>query len=96
MAQFDVYRVRGGVLGLDCQSDLFDQLPMRFVVPLRADERIAMQRLTPILTINGERLVMLTPLGRGIDRRDIQATICNLADQEVEIKAALDVLISGF
>lgn len=35
MAQFDVYRVRGNVLVLDCQSDLLSSLTSRFVVPLR-------------------------------------------------------------
>lgn len=39
---------------------------------------------------------MLTPLVRGISRRDIEETIGSLRDHEYAIKIALDMLISGF
>lgn len=96
MAQFDVYHVRGNVLVLDCQSDLLDDLPTRFVVPLRSTDGAVVPRLNPVFIIQGERLTMLTPLARGIDIRDIEGTVASLIDHEYEIKAALDMLVSGY
>ncbi len=98
MAQFDVYRVRGNVLVLDCQSDLLSSLTSRFVVPLRRSESEAptpTRRLTPTFDIAGERYVMMTPIARSIDRRDIEATVASLAVREYEIKAAIDFLTGG-
>ncbi|RXD05288.1 plasmid maintenance protein CcdB [Sphingomonas sp. UV9] len=96
MAQFDVYRIRGNVLAIDCQSDLLSDLRTRFVVPLRAVETVIFKRLTPSFTIDGEVLTMVTPLARAIDVRDIEDTITSLDAEQFEIKAALDMLISGF
>ncbi|MGC5797112.1 CcdB family protein [Sphingomonas sp. NFX23] len=96
MAQFDVYRVRGNVLVIDCQSDLLADLPTRFVVPLRPIDTVALKRLTPTFVIDGTALTMITPLARAIDVRDIEDTVTTLDAAQFEIKAALDMLISGF
>ena len=41
MAQFDVYRIEGGGLVLDCQSDPLRDLGSRVVAPLRpADDAV--------------------------------------------------------
>ena len=96
MAQFDVYRVRGNVLVIDCQSELLADLPTRFVVPLRPIDTVALKRLTPTFVIDGAALTMITPLARAIDVRDIEDTVTTLDAAQFEIKAALDMLISGF
>jgi toxin CcdB len=96
MAQFDVYRVRGNVLVIDCQSDLLADLPTRFVVPLRPTDIVALKRLTPTFVIDGTALTMITQLARAIDVRDIEDTVTTLDAAQFEIKAALDMLISGF
>ena len=96
MAQFDVYRVRGNVLVIDCQSDLLADLPTRFVVPLRPTDIVELKRLTPTFVIDGTALTMITPLARAIDVRDIEDTVTTLDAAQLEIKAALDMLISGF
>ena len=96
MAQFDVYRIRGNVLVIDCQSDLLSDLQTRFVVPLRPTDAVIFKRLTPSFTINGKGLTMITPLARAIDVRDIEATVATLDAAQFEIKAALDMLISGY
>ncbi|WP_174296974.1 CcdB family protein [Sphingomonas bacterium] len=95
MAQFDVYRLRGGGLVLDCQSDLLDALPSRFVVPLRASHPAELKHLTLMFDVEGKRLIMLTPLARSVDRRDIESTIATLANEQDQIKRALDMLVSG-
>ncbi len=96
MAQFDIYRIRGNVLVIDCQSDLLSELQTRFVVPLRPTEAVIFKRLTPSFTVNGEVLTMITPLARGIDIRDIEDTVGTLDTAQFEIKAALDMLMSGY
>ena len=96
LAQFDVYRVRGDVLVIDCQSDLLADLPTRFVVPLRPTDIVALKRLTPTFVIDGNALTMITPLARAIDVRDIEDTVATLDAEQFEIKTALDMLISGF
>ncbi len=96
MAQFDVLRVTGDVLVIDCQSDFLADLPTRFVVPLRPLGDIVLPRLTPNFVIDGETLTMVTPLARSIGKRDIVGRVASLAEHEDEIKAALDMLLSGF
>jgi toxin CcdB len=96
VAQFDVLRVTGNVLVLDCQADLLADLPTRFVVPLRASDEIGPSRLTPLLRVGADEWVMVTPLARAIGTREVQGMVANLSGQEWAIKAALDMLISGF
>ena len=96
MAQFDVYRVRGGGLVIDCQSDLLDNLPTRFVVPLRAEDSSVMRRFNPILQVEGRDLAMVTQLAGAIAVRDIVGIVASAAPHEYDIKAALDMLISGY
>lgn len=96
MAQFDVCRVRGGGLVIDCQANLLDSLPTRFVVPLRPADASVMQRLTPVFTIDGRDYAMFTPLAGAIDVRDIEAIIESLLPHEYAIKSALDMQVSGY
>jgi hypothetical protein len=78
--------------GLNLSRVTEDALPMRFVVPLRADDRMAMPRLAPVFEVPGQRLVMMTPLARSISRHDVVERVGTLADQAHVIKAALDML----
>ena len=96
MPQFDVYPIRHGGLAVDCQADLLDDLATRFCVPLRQVEITRNPRLTPLIDFDGKQLTLLTPLARGIGRRDLERRVGNIAAYEYEIKAALDMLISGF
>ena len=96
MAQFDVHRVRGGGLAIDVQSDVLRDLPTRFVVPLRGRDASVMGRLTPVFSIEGQDLAMVTHLAGAIYVRDLDAKVTSLIDHEYEIKAALDMLLSGF
>lgn len=96
MAQFDVYRVRGGGLVIDCQSDLLDDLPTRFVAPLRSTDTSVMHRFNPVFQVTGQDFAMITQLAGAIAIRDITGTVASLTSREYEIKAALDMLIVGF
>lgn len=96
MARFDAVRVTGNVIVLVCQSDVLVDLPPCFVVPLRDVDRIELPRLMPTFVVDGQSLTMITPLARSISKRDIRETVTSLVAHEYEIRAALDLLISGF
>jgi len=97
MAQFDVHEVRPGQYLIDCQSDLLSNLESRFTVPLIAmdNRRNAIDRFHPLFTIEGTVMMMITELAGAIPARLIGRRVATLAAQEYEIKAALDMLISG-
>ena len=97
MAQFDVYRIRGGSLAVDCQADALAHLRSRLVVPLRAiDTKLAEnQRLAPMIEVDGKRLMMVTPLARAINVKEIEGTVASLAAERYTIQGALDFLITG-
>ena len=97
MAQFDVHKLSGDRLAVDCQSDLLSHLESRFVVPLvpsDAGPRPA-RRFNPIFEVRGVEHVMLTQFSGAIDRRQLGEVVASLADRSFEITDALDVLISG-
>lgn len=96
MAQFDVYRVRGGGLVVDCQSNLLSALPTRFVAPLRVHAGRTIDRLNPIFRIEDRDYAMVAQLAGAIDRRAILATVASLAEHDLSVKAALDMLVTGF
>ena len=97
MARFDVFRVEGGALALDCQSDRLDRLRSRFTVPLLAEGRVAdrIDGLHPAFQVEGDTMIMATHLAGAIPTRAMKDKICSLADHEYEIQRALDTL-AGF
>ncbi len=100
MAQFDVHRLRPDFdLVVDCQSDLLDHLPRRFVVPLLPEQDSGLPlvgRLTPVFEVNGERLVLATVLAGSAFVTELGQPIASLARERDRIVGALDVLITGF
>jgi len=104
MPQFALYQnknaaIRGRFpLLLDTQSDLLDPPATRVVVPLSpagATRSRSMQKLTPMLTFEGQEYLMLTPHLAGIPTRELGALAGDLATQRAVITAAVDFLISG-
>ncbi len=104
-AQFSVYanpdantRKRFPLL-LDVQCDLIADLDTRVVVPLVRRTAMAgtvIADLMPILEVDGDAYVMLTPQLAGIARRNLGAWVADLSERRDDIKAALDLLITGF
>ena len=104
MAQFTVYRNpnpasrRRVPLLLDVQADLLEDLATRVVVPLMpASPRkpTAVKRLMPVVTVDGQRYVLVTPQIAGINRKALGAAVGDLAANRAEIVAALDLLLTG-
>lgn len=98
MAQFDVHQQLGkkGLL-LNCQSDLLSHLETRFVIPLvrHRPGGPAASRLNPLFLIDGEDHVLATNLAATIPAKLLGPAIASLDADHLEIKAALDMLISG-
>ena len=99
MAQFDVHQLRPDYdLVVNCQSDLLDDLPRRFVVPLLPEQESGLQslgRLTPVFEVRGERLVFAPPLAGTAAVRELGPPIASLAGERDRIIAALDALMTG-
>ena len=99
MARFDLYRRRGepGCL-LDVQADHLDYLPTRVVVPLLppAAALPAIRDLTPVLTVDGEALAMMTHLLAAVPKRELGRPRGNLISEYDDIVRALGILLTGF
>ena len=99
MARFDVHQLRPDYdLVVNCQSDLLDDLPRRFVVPLLPEKESGLQslgRLTPVFEVRGERLVFAPPLAGAATVQELGPPVASLAAARARIIAALDTLISG-
>lgn len=98
MAKFDVYRLEGGALVVDCQADLLSDLDSRFVVPLvpAAESWGNVRRLNPTISFSDMPHVLLPQEAGTLDRRELGDRIGSLADHDLTIGNALDMLISGF
>jgi toxin CcdB len=98
MARFDIHQVRGGV-ALDCQADILEQMPTRFVIPLEAveDSLIIDDRLNPRFRIDDDEVVLVTQLAGTIRKRDLGRRIGRLSDERDQraVQAALDLLTTG-
>ena len=105
MARFDVYANSGSHATttpylLDVQSNLFDGLDSRMVIPLRSLKyfpKVALPtRLTPIFTIEGEEFLLETPKMGAVPQRILRSPVTSLEDKQISITAALDFLFQGY
>jgi len=104
MAQFTVCRNKNPQTSstipflLDIQNDLLDDLETRVVVPLCPLSSIKgkpLRALTPVLDIEGERFVMLTPQLAGIPKSELGVPVTRVEQYRFEIIAAIDFLLTG-
>lgn len=105
MAQFALYRnkdprTRAMIpLMVDIQNDLLDALGTRVVIPLSKSgslKRNPLDALTPVLEIDGEEYVLLTPQLAGLARSDLGPPAGSVAQHRARIVAALDFLVTGY
>ena len=98
MAKFDVHRAADGTVLLDCQSDVLVHLSTRLVVPLASpDDAVQIdRRLTPVLNVAGDEMLMLTHLAAAIPANMLGRPIATVTEQDYVVSNALDMLISGF
>lgn len=98
MAQFQVYRVAGGRLVLDLQTDLVET-GSRVVAPLIPISvgQMAIGRLEPIFEIYGEDHALHTAEMAAIPSSLLKGQlVADLSCFDYEIRGALDMVFSGF
>ena len=104
MPQFTIYRnknpqtVSAVPFLLDVQNDLLSDLETRVVVPLSPESAMkgkTLKPLMPVLEIEGERFVMLTPQMAGIPKRELGAPVTRVDRYRSEIIGAIDFLLTG-
>lgn len=104
MAQFDVYanpsshsKAHYPYL-VDIQSAVLNLLASRIVIPLGRGSAFggeAMKGLTPMLSFDGEELLLLTPQIASVPEKQLRKPVGSLAHFREQIIAALDLAITG-
>ncbi len=94
MAQFDVHRLAGGGLVIDCQADDLATIGTRFVIPLAKPGESAptTPRLHPQVNVQGETLVLMTEFAAAIRTSQLGDKVGSLAEERFRILGAIDVL----
>jgi toxin CcdB len=96
MAQFDLYRLRSGVLVVDLQSDLIGIDASRVVAPLReAGRYAALPGLTPAGSVDGTDWIVRVQELAAVPGAELQDRMGTLAAHRDALKRALDILIDG-
>lgn len=98
MAQFQVYKVAGGRLVLDLQTDLIDT-GSRVVAPLVpiSDGPTVIGRLEPVFELHGEDHALHTAEMAAIPTALLKGQpIADLSGSDYAIRGALDMVFSGF
>ena len=96
MAQFDVFRLKSGVLVVDLQTDLIGIDASRIVAPLReAGRYAAFPGLTPEAEIDGVAWIVRVPELAAVPGAELRDPVASLAAERDALKRALDILIDG-
>ena len=96
MAQFDLFRMQGGRLVVDLQTDLIGIEASRVVAPLRTAGRYAeFPGLTPKVEVDGEVWIVRVQELAAVPGAELREHVGTLADQRDALKRALDILIDG-
>ena len=96
MAQFDLFRLAGGQLVVDLQTDLIGIDASRIVAPLREAERYAaFPGLTPSVEVAGATWIVRVPELAAIPGAELCDCLGSLAAHRDALKRALDILIDG-
>jgi toxin CcdB len=97
MAQFDLFRLRGGQLVVDLQTDLIGIGVSRIVAPLReAGRYAAFPGLTPSVAFDNQAWIVRVQELAALPGAELGEPIGSLADHRDVLKRALDILIDGF
>lgn len=96
MAQFDIYRLNGGQLVVDLQTDLIGIDASRIVAPLReAGRYTAFPGLTPSVEVDGSMWIVRVQELAAVPGAELRELVGSLAEYRDALKRALDILIDG-
>jgi toxin CcdB len=80
-------------------ADLLEPLNTRVVIPMTKAPTLTrkpVSHLTPEVSFNGDRYVLMTPQLAGIGRAELGPYAGTLVDERQTILAAADFLLTGF
>ncbi len=96
MAQFDLYRLKTGILVVDLQTDLIGIDASRIVAPLReAGRYAAFPGLTPTVQVDGASWIVRVQELAAVPATELRDKVGTLALQRDALKRALDIVIDG-
>jgi toxin CcdB len=84
---------------IDVQSELFDDLQSRVVIPLSHAPQLVnfpLAYLTPKVVFEGETYALMTPQLAGVARGNLGPHVGSLAPQAAAISRAIEFLLRGF
>lgn len=84
---------------IDVQTDLIDALGSRVVIPVcRLDDYKGrrVDRLMPLIEIDGDHYILLTYDLAGVSISVIGEKVCSVEHQRSVIKASIDLVFDGF
>lgn len=99
MARYDLYAHPGGEgFVLDVQADVLAGLNTRLVVPLlpASQAPLPAKRLNPVFQLGAVPHVMVTQFLSAVPLSVLGPVLGNLALHDVEVMAALDMVLIGF
>jgi toxin CcdB len=105
VAQFSVHRNKNPRTKarfpflVDVQLDLLEPLNTRVVIPMTkvpALTKKPVSHLTPEVSFNGDRYLLVTPQLAGIGRAELGPHAGTLAEERQTILTAVDFLLTGF
>jgi toxin CcdB len=105
VAQFSVHRNKNPrtkaafPLLVDVQSELLEPLNTRVIIPMTKAAALTkkpVSHLTPEVSFNGDRYLLMTPQLAGIGRAELGPHAGTLAEERQGILAAIDFLLTGF
>ena len=96
MAQFDLYRLKDGLLVVDLQTDLIGIDASRVVAPLReAGRYAAFPGLTPLVVFDDQSWIVRIQELAAVPAAELRTRVGSLAAERDTLKRALDILIDG-
>jgi toxin CcdB len=96
MAQFDLFRLKGGQLVVDLQTDLIGIDASRIVAPLREQDNYAsFPGLTPSVVFDEITWIVRIQELAAVPGSELREPVGSLADHRDVLKRALDILIDG-
>ncbi|NKX45109.1 CcdB family protein [Roseicyclus persicicus] len=96
MAQYRVYRLQGGELVLDLQTDMI-ATSTRIVARLVPPEEVgpALKDATPILRVDGRPMLLLTTHMAAVPGAILQDEVQDLSGDSYTILRAVDMVFTG-
>jgi toxin CcdB len=104
MPQFAVHRNQHAQtkarfpLLLDIQANFLEELATRVVIPLApqaAWKNQKMDKLTPVVQVDGKHYIVVTPQLSAIARKELGPAVADLSGDRFAFIGALDFLITG-